>query len=441
MLKVLKVINLFGQFNYDLQLFESGITILTGPNGFGKSTILKIIEAIGEKDLYELSCFQFDKISIKLDNDKELKVVKNKDIITVNDVNLKIPNKRVIETLERRRDVPFIERIGPREYIDLRDHTILSYDEVQEIRMHYERDREINDRLIFANLDLEKRNKLSQTSLKTLAKYLYEFKKDMGPIKFIKEQRLLRTEISDDDDYYSHKKEIAVEVINEIPEKIKNEIKNVVLKYSEVSSQLDSSFPKRLFSTKEGISQEDYLDKLSELIVRQEKVQVYKLLKDFKNFSTDYIDTYSQALRVYLQDTKQKLEVFDDLIKRLDVFTDIVNNKLNFKRIAVSNEKGLMVLRDDGAELDASKLSSGEQQIIVLYYELIFGVKDKLMLLIDEPEISLHVAWQRELLNDFHKIIELKNGHLNLLIATHAPQVIDNNWDLVIDLGEKYGIR
>lgn len=440
MLKTFKIINLFGQFNYDLQLFDSGITILTGPNGFGKSTILKIIEAIGEKDLYELNCFQFDDLSATLDNGKVLHIVKNQDSILVNDVILKIPNKRVIENLERRREVPFIERIGPREYIDLRDNTILSFEEVQEIRMHYERDRIIKDRLIYLNLDIAKRNKTSQSPLKALDKFLYDFKNDLGPIKFIKEQRLLRKEVSEDE-YYPHKKEIAVEVINEIPEKIKNEIKNVVLKYSEVSSRLDSSFPKRLFSTKEGISQKDYLENLGELILRQEKVQVYKLLNDFKNFSTDYIETYSQALRVYLQDTKQKLEVFDDLIKHLDVFTDIVNKKLNFKRIAVSNEKGLMVLRDDGTELEASKLSSGEQQIIVLYYELIFGVKDKLMLLIDEPEISLHVAWQRELLNDFHKIIELKNGHLNLLIATHAPQVIDSNWDLVIDLGEKYGVR
>lgn len=139
-----------------------------------------------------------------------------------------------------------------------------------------------------------------------------------------------------------------------------------------------------------------------------------------------------------MQDTKQKLEVFDDLINRLDLFTEIINSKLNFKKIIISNENGLTVIKDDGTELDTSKLSSGEQQIIVLYYELIFGVKDKLTLLIDEPEISLHVAWQRELLKDFKKIIKMKNEELSLIVATHAPQVIDNNWDLVIDLGEQY---
>ena len=55
-----------------------------------------------------------------------------------------------------------------------------------------------------------------------------------------------------------------------------------------MSSRLDSSFPKRLFSTKEGISQKDYLENLGELILRQEKVQVYKLL-----------DLYSRAVVGY----------------------------------------------------------------------------------------------------------------------------------------------
>ena len=84
-------------------------------------------------------------------------------------------------------------------------------------------------------------------------------------------------------------------------------------------------------------------------------------------------------------------------------------------------------------------MSSVEQQIIVLYYDLIFGIQNKVVLLIDEPEISLHVAWQRELMNDFNKIIDLKNYNLSIIIATHSPQVINNNWHSIIDLGEQNG--
>ena len=439
MLKELRINKLFGQFNYNIKLNETGITIITGPNGFGKSTILKIVEAIVEKDLYEISQFPFISLEAKLTNKLTLKIEKNKDQIFVNNVSFKIPNKRVLENLEKRKDLPFIERISPKDYIDLRNNKIISYEEVRDIRVRYEREREITDRLIYLSLDTAKRNKESQAMYKDLNNFLIKFKKEIGTIKFIKEQRLLRKEIDEDEfNYYPHKREIAIEVINEIPKKIKDEIQNVVLKYSEVSSQLDSTFPKRLFNTKEGISQRDYLESLGDVINKQEKIQSYKLLNDLKYSSTEYTESYSQALYVYLKDTKQKLEVFDDIVARLDLFTEIVNKKLNYKKVVISNGHGLIVLKEDNSELETSKLSSGEQQIIVLYYELIFGVKDKLMLLIDEPEISLHVAWQRELMQDLHKIINLKNGNLNLLISTHAPQVIDNNWNLVIDLGEEY---
>ena len=40
---------LFGRFDYEVVLNQEGLTILTGPNGYGKSTILKSIEAIGNE--------------------------------------------------------------------------------------------------------------------------------------------------------------------------------------------------------------------------------------------------------------------------------------------------------------------------------------------------------------------------------------------------------
>lgn len=42
----IRVENLFGRFTYEITLSEEGLTILTGPNGFGKSTILHIITAL-----------------------------------------------------------------------------------------------------------------------------------------------------------------------------------------------------------------------------------------------------------------------------------------------------------------------------------------------------------------------------------------------------------
>lgn len=67
-----------------------------------------------------------------------------------------------------------------------------------------------------------------------------------------------------------------------------------------------------------------------------------------------------------------------------------------------------------------------------MLFELIFRAKDNVLVLVDEPEISLHIAWQKEFLRDLKRIINLQN--VSAIISTHSPQIIDNNWHLVVDL-------
>ena len=93
----------------------------------------------------------------------------------------------------------------------------------------------------------------------------------------------------------------------------------------------------------------------------------------------------------------------------------------NFKKIC---KEELIILSD---------LSSGEQEILVLFYKLIFE-SDVNLLLIDEPEISLHIAWQKELMENLKSVVNLKKN-IQVIIATHSPQIISHNWDLQIDLG------
>ena len=55
--------------------------------------------------------------------------------------------------------------------------------------------------------------------------------------------------------------------------------------------------------------------------------------------------------------------------------------------------------------------------------------------MIDEPELSMNVVWQRNFLKDLQRIIELRN--FDVLIATHSPQIIHDKWDWMVALGEK----
>ena len=69
-----------------------------------------------------------------------------------------------------------------------------------------------------------------------------------------------------------------------------------------------------------------------------------------------------------------------------------------------------------------------------MLYKLIFKGEKDTIILIDEPEISLNVSWQREFLDDMKEIVDMNK--ISLIIATHSPQIINDNWELVDTLGE-----
>lgn len=75
-------------------------------------------------------------------------------------------------------------------------------------------------------------------------------------------------------------------------------------------------------------------------------------------------------------------------------------------------------------------LSSGEQHLIILIYELLFKVESNTLLLIDEPELSMHISWQREFVDDLLKIIEL--NPIDVILATHSPSIINDHSNLMV---------
>jgi len=138
------------------------------------------------------------------------------------------------------------------------------------------------------------------------------------------------------------------------------------------------------------------------------------------------------VLSVYIADVEKKLGVFDDLFRKIDLFKGILNRRFLFKTVSVDKTRGIKFETPDGSPLASSSLSSGEQHEVVLLYQLLFKVKRDSLILIDEPELSLHIAWQEQFLPDLEKITELSD--FDVLIATHSPQIISNRWNLTVEL-------
>ena len=139
------------------------------------------------------------------------------------------------------------------------------------------------------------------------------------------------------------------------------------------------------------------------------------------------------VMTLYVHDTTEKLAQLDYLKDRSRLLLDKINRKYRHKSIRVDSEQGLVAVGDDDRRLPLDCLSSGEQNEFVLYYDLLFRVPSNTIVLIDEPELSLHVAWQKKFIPDLLEIIEVAG--FDALIATHSPYIVEDREDLMIGLG------
>ena len=70
----------------------------------------------------------------------------------------------------------------------------------------------------------------------------------------------------------------------------------------------------------------------------------------------------------------------------------------------------------------------------MLHYDLLFRVRPNTLVLIDEPELSLHVAWQKKFLPDLLKIVA--TAQFDVVLATHSPFIVGDRSDLMVGLDE-----
>jgi len=83
------------------------------------------------------------------------------------------------------------------------------------------------------------------------------------------------------------------------------------------------------------------------------------------------------------------------------------------------------------AKLEA--LSSGERQVLTMLFCATHMSPADGIMLIDEPEISLHVDWQRIILDE----IMLQAGDRQVIVCTHSPEVVAEHRDALVKLGSE----
>lgn len=134
-------------------------------------------------------------------------------------------------------------------------------------------------------------------------------------------------------------------------------------------------------------------------------------------------------------------EIINKRINRFRKSFSYIFENLDYSTIQTINGQKDVLFKSNGEEISISALSSGEKQIV---FRGGFLLKDKestegAVILIDEPEISLHPQWQKKILKFYRKLFFDKNNNQTsqIFIATHSPFVIhdiERNNDKVIIL-------
>lgn len=392
-LNKLEIVNLFDNLNYSLDFSEYAITAITGPNGYGKTVILKIINSFISADLDFF--INLDFFSIKFEFDKFSCLIKKKD----------------------RLEIKFFNGID--------DFSLYNYPDLNPIKIK-EKGSLIN---LYQDELIEKKN--IEENNYSIKNKIIELMSDFSCV-FIRDQRLFSVATNNNESS-----------LPLLARNLSDRIKKCVVSSREIANKLDSSFPMRIFYNDSSIIFHEVEEKLNGIKLKQDKYIKYGFLDDVYNFSNSFDDfdfskkqDNKHVLDLYVKDTLEKYEPFVNLTEQIDLFVRLINLKgMAFKKILVNKEYGFKFESKNNKNIPLDKLSSGEQNQIIMIYNLIFFSNSSSLILIDEPEISLHIAWQKQIYSNLERIAKI-NRIPQIIMATHTPTVFDNNWNQSIDLYE-----
>lgn len=404
MLKSFSIEGLYGLFSYKLS-FKKGVFIITGPNGFGKTTILRSIDNIYNGEFWRFFFLKFNSIIVRFDDNCTIELnryVINKELLfgeQFQEVTVKVLFHG--SDIEEAFDVtlPYISRL---------------------IKYQTRRDPLNVEEYLDAYYDLREDEGL-QKAMPQLLTYLHK-----QHCTFVGAQRLVYGKM----DTRGNQTGIAY-TIDDINEQIKRTYLRARNDFSKRAQSIDGTFIERL---SKAIDNKLILDKevsASELQQQIKKYRRYHLIEEM-NVEVQLPGEYNLVKNLYLNDIKNKLQSLEKYYDVLSTFDSFVTGQgLSYKHIEL-NESGIIVLTDIGDTVPLNKLSSGEQNLMILAYNLIFETSNNDVLLVDEPENSLHMAWLENLLEDYIRIARISGAQV--IIATHSPTFIGSRENLVFDL-------
>lgn len=148
--------------------------------------------------------------------------------------------------------------------------------------------------------------------------------------------------------------------------------------------------------------------------------KVSRLEIEYKDYQIDIGKRIINALK-----KGEKRSEVTKISETQTLFYDLIDQLFAHTEKTIDRESNDILFRDkDNKEIIPYRLSSGEKHMIIILLTALVQDNKHAIMIMDEPEISLHTDWQKNLISNIRKL----NPNVQLIIATHSPAIVMNGW-------------
>ncbi len=154
------------------------------------------------------------------------------------------------------------------------------------------------------------------------------------------------------------------------------------------------------------------------------------------SYLTFILESLLTEYGAYLADLSESIAIglkagdansFTEAFRTREIFKDIINNAFSETAKSLSNVSKMIFTKksnDKDVEISWKALSSGEKQLIIILLTALLQRGEESILIMDEPEISMHITWQSQLLDWIYQL----NPNVQVIMSTHSPSIFGRGW-------------
>jgi energy-coupling factor transporter ATP-binding protein EcfA2 len=164
-------------------------------------------------------------------------------------------------------------------------------------------------------------------------------------------------------------------------------------------------------------------------------IDIARYIESIKSADERMLATVQSVLEPYISSLRARLDALEPLHTAVHSFVSIVNSFYRDKSISFDLQKGICLQTNSGESLEPTSLSSGERQLLLLFCNILVATDRKSIFIIDEPELSLNIKWQRRLIDtllDFTRA-----SRMQFIMATHSFELFSDHRSHVLELSNK----